>query len=132
MNECKLVDVEKFQKVPTSECKVLGQVPYIDIISHNESVKGYKMKCDVNQKTICQTKTENKCKTIYYNEFKEKSKRVCEKKYTYSPKQTIEHKKKCLKTKTTIHKPSLYYEQETEYSRPYHRPSTNYKPTEGN
>ena len=56
MNECKLVDVEKFQKVPTSECKALGQVPYLDIISHNESVKGYKMKCDVNQKTICQIK----------------------------------------------------------------------------
>ena len=56
----------------------------------------YEMKCQVEQKTVCVSKTEIICSKIDYIESTEKLKKVCEDEFTRIPKQHLEHDRKCF------------------------------------
>ena len=81
-------------KIP--KCHVTGQIPYMTIESSNSTAMMYEVKCHVNQKTVCVSKTELICSRMDYIESIGKSQRVCKDKFTRIPNQHLRYDRKCF------------------------------------
>ena len=96
VENCELVDVKTPVKVEKPVCSLTGTVPYLTIVPQTEHEMVYTMKCEVKKKVSCIIETKEECKTIDYIESEQKSHKTCEPTNVHIPKQTVDHKKKCL------------------------------------
>ena len=94
--ECTLEPTLVNFTIPETSCVRNGSINWDDCIEVDKTIMTTSLVCTILHTTSCRPKTTNKCQTISYQECFEEAEENCQPVTIAMPKQTYEHKKKCL------------------------------------
>ena len=106
-HKCTYEEYKHTIEVKIPNCSVTGQIPFMTIVSSDDNAMVYQMKCHVKQKNVCASKQEIVCSNINYREWTITPEKECKDKFTWLPRQYIEHDRKCLFNKRYESKPEV-------------------------
>ena len=109
--KCELVRKVHNFTVPKMDCGETGKiVTWEDCEEYEESRMTTQLTCNVLHTTKCEPKVTEVCRDIEYDEWFEQPKEVCKTVTILKPKQTFEHKKKCLFHENENGKGKLFFD----------------------